>query len=335
MTINCNVLVACNSEQKQILEQEFPNIGYQTLTGYAISYGRHRLLTRLAIIFQIPKILIKINREKAWLAHFARQQQPDLIISDNRYGFYHPNIPSVFITHQLAIPSGMGKWADRILQRLNYSFINRFRYCWVPDLATTVSLAGKLSHPGVLPRTPLCYLGPLSRLQACPPATTLESIDLLIVLSGPEPQRSILERLLLKGPGLPGLSVVLVRGLTGNPPLPPEKKGLTVFNYLNSTLLNQYVCQAKFVLARSGYSSVMDYLKLRKKTILIPTPGQTEQEYLGLQLQQQQLALVLPQKNFNIALAFGQARQFAYRQPELSSESYKEIITALINELPA
>jgi hypothetical protein len=270
------------------------------------------------------------------------RERPDAVISDNRYGLYNREIISVFITHQLCIYTGLGKLADRWLQGINYRYIERFSFCWVPDLEEKQGLAGFLSHPGRLPAIPIRYIGLLSRFErrsnADPgselvPAPGLAhgreptSCDLLILLSGPEPQRTIFEcRVLEQLEGYTG-KLILVRGLPGDtagnkiqwgepgaweagtPVVPP---GALVYDHLPAAALNKVVEGAEWVLCRPGYSSVMDLLKLGKKCIFVPTPGQTEQEYLGSYLAGRGLAYCVPQHGFSLNAALEAAKDFPF-----------------------
>jgi len=230
------------------------------------------------------------------------------VISDNRYGLWHTDLYCILITHQLNIQSGMGDWVDRWVQRWHYRLINRFNVCWVPDISAGTGLAGKLSHPAQMPDIPTHYIGLLSRMERSQ-LDKDETIDLLILLSGPEPQRSILERLLWEQLRSYKGTFIFVRGLPGGgSPL----TGDNVYDHLPAWTLNKYLLKARLVVARSGYSTVMDLVRLQKRSILIPTPGQTEQEYLGKYLTAQRIALCVNQKGFSLMDAVSQAEQFSY-----------------------
>jgi uncharacterized protein (TIGR00661 family) len=326
--LGCIVIIACNSTQKALLLPEFPQLSYVNLAGYDLKYGKTRGGTVLRIIFQIPKILIRINNEKKWLNIFLKQQPVDIIISDNRYGLHASAIHSVFITHQLYIHTGLGKMADRFIQWLNYRQIARFTACWVPDFKAPKALAGKLSNPGKLPPIPVTYLGGLSRLQSC--SAEKEPIDLLIILSGPEPQRSIFENQLLQQLKNYSGKAVLVRGLPESRKQLTCAENVTVHNYASVALLNNLICRADYIISRSGYTTVMDLLKLQKKGIFVPTPGQAEQEYLAVYLHKEHLAYTLQQSHFSLSTALQAAREFPYKQPVLPMNDYKIIIQQLI-----
>jgi hypothetical protein len=301
----CIVVAAVSGVQKTILLREIPDLLFTELPGYGIKYGKNRAMTVFQLICSIPKILIRVNREKAWLRAWARREEPDLIISDNRYGLYLPGVVSVFVTHQLRIRTPLGAVADRILQRMNYAFIRRYSLCWVPDAEEPDGLAGELSHPARLPGIPVRYIGWLSRFGGCdvgedngygkPVEGT--GFDLLVLLSGPEPQRTLLEKKILEQvTDYPG-RVVLVRGLPDGAELaaPPR---VTVHNHLPAAELEVVIRGAGQIICRSGYSTVMDLMRLGKRAILIPTPGQTEQEYLGNYLARKGWAVCVEQDGF-------------------------------------
>ncbi|HVV03038.1 MAG TPA: glycosyltransferase [Puia sp.] len=300
------VYVAAVGDQKALLKEEFPFLSFVELPGYHIKYDKNRAFTLLKLIFSIPKILIRVKEENHWLRQFQEKEGVDIVISDNRYGLWHRDLYCVLITHQLNIQSGMGDWMDRRIQRWHYRLVNRFNACWVPDMPLGMGLAGKLSHPTRVPDIPTHYIGLLSRME---PLHMDETIDLLILLSGPEPQRTILEKMLWEQLKAFQGNFILVRGLPkGGSPL----NGTNVYDHIPTGTLNEYLSKAKLVVARSGYSTVMDLVRLQKRSILIPTPGQTEQEYLGKYLTAQRIALCVSQKNFSLMDAFLQADQFSY-----------------------
>jgi UDP-N-acetylglucosamine:LPS N-acetylglucosamine transferase len=256
-----------------------------------------------------------------------RRESIDAIISDNRYGLHSKKIISVFITHQLQIKTPFGKITDKILQKLNYRYIDKFSVCWVPDFKNNNSLAGKLSHPGIFPGIPVHYIGLLSRFAK---KETSAFYKILILLSGPEPQRTILENIILNDLKLYNEKTILVRGL------PEEKKIITVslnvevHNHLSATELNEKICQSEIVICRSGYSTIMDLARLRQKSIMVPTPGQTEQEYLAEYLFKKKLILKINQKDFSLAQAIEAAGKFPYKEFE---EKNSNLLEEAINKL--
>jgi hypothetical protein len=308
LNFGCEVIIATGGKQKVLLQQEFRNIRYVPLAGYRIRYSNKRWKTIVGIFLQVPKILLAIRREKKWLRGFIRRTKVHAVISDNRYGLTSSRIPSIFITHQLLIKTAAGGLAESTLQRLNYRFIQKFTACWVPDFEGPNNLAGDLSHPPVLPRLPLKYLGALTRFKFKEETGTTN--ELLIILSGPEPQRSIFEAMLMVDLQSTHSSAVLVRGLPGETrPLENSNEKLVIHNHLPGEMLLEVIQSSRIVIGRPGYSSVMDMMGLEKLFIFVPTPGQPEQEYLGNFLASKNLCLALPQAGFSLARALQTVNQ--------------------------
>lgn len=309
------VWLAGEGAQQRLLEAEFPGLPFLSLPGYRVTYAQTAGGLLWKMLGQIPRIQRMIRFENSWLKEKGEELQLDAVISDNRYGLYHERIPSVFITHQLQIKSPAGKWTERILQKRNYDHINRFQACWVPDSEGPDNLGGELSHPPRKPRVPLAYTGPLSRFTKRNAAAPQKD-RLLILLSGPEPQRSLLEEKVLRDIAHYNGHATIVRGLPGSPVMIPSTSMIRIYNHLPAAELQNEMEQAEFVLCRSGYSSVMDLAALQKKSILVPTPGQTEQQYLGNYLAQKGFAPCLLQKDFTVANAIRLAADFPYSLPQ-------------------
>jgi len=314
--INCllrydfRLILAGDGAVKALLKQEFPTLPFIELPGYHISYSAHKWTMAFQLAIQIPKIIAGIKYENKRLEQLVKEHHIDGIISDNRYGLYHSSVPSVFISHQLLIKTPYGNQTDLYLQQLNYNYINRFSECWVPDHERETTLSGILSHPVFSPKIPLRYIGPLSRFHQ---GTTQEEKHLLILLSGPEPQRTIFEKICLAQLSLYNGPVVLVRGLPAETNKLTVPKNISVYNHLNTSLLQEKINAASFIIARCGYSTVMDLAIMKKKGILIPTPGQTEQEYLAKHLMSVQFAFCVEQNKFKLLPALELASKFSYR----------------------
>jgi uncharacterized protein (TIGR00661 family) len=329
---NCEVILAGEGKTATLLQTEFPQLLFLPLTGYNVQYAKKRVASTGKLFLQIPKILAAIRQEQAWLQKIVTAYKIDAVISDNRYGLHHKTIPSVFITHQLLIKTGFGSLADRALQKLNYRYLNRFTECWVPDSNEGFHLAGDLSYPAVLPLIPTRYIGILSRYK--PPDSTPLTHYLLIILSGPEPQRTVLEKLLLQQVKNIQQPVFFVRGLPGTITLPPVPYHVTITNHLATTTLQKAMEGATFVISRCGYSTVMDIATLQKKSILIPTPGQTEQEYLAKHLTKNNMALCIPQSKLGLKNALELAATFPYEfRSVFNNDNLSVAIDSLLKKL--
>ena len=194
---------------------------------------------------------------------------------------------------------------------MNYKLINQFNTCWIPDEKENPSLAGKLSHPKKLPAIPVIYIGLQSRFEKI--STPMQKDRLLIILSGPEPQRTLFEKIILRELNLFTAEAVVLRGLPTSKEIIPSTDKIKFYNHLGSKLLNEEMAKAEFVISRSGYSTVMDIMKLNKKSILIPTPGQTEQQYLAAHLLENQFSYCTSQKKFSLLQTLEVSKRFSYQ----------------------
>lgn len=272
-----------------------------------------------------------MRAENLWLQKVVQDQGIDAVISDNRFGLYHAKIPCIFITHQLSIKSPFGRGSEKILQKWNYKNINRFSACWIPDNEGIENLAGSLSHPDKKPVIPLRYIGALSRFEK--KKIEEKKGHLLFILSGPEPQRTIFENKIINEISHYNGTAVIVRGLPGNPSIIPSTGMIRFYNHLSADELNKEIAAAEYIISRSGYTTVMDLVKLKKKSILVPTPGQTEQEYLADYLMQKKTALVINQKTFSLTAILQQAAHFNYTFIETGDEKLKAMVREFVQAL--
>lgn len=303
------VMIAASGNTKHLLQKEFPEISFIELRGYDITYGKSRWTLPLRVITQIPKIVSIIWYEHKWLQKIIDEFGIDLVISDNRYGLYSKKIFCVFITHQLRIKSAI-PFTEKILQLNNYYHIKKFNYCWIPDSANQNNVSGEMAHPIKMPKIKTFYIGLLSRFKKN--QSIKIKYNYCIVLSGPEPQRTILEKMILKNIETINGTILLVRGLPNSEGVIASASNVEIKNYLPGNQLQQAFWQSDFIISRSGYTTVMEILSLQKKSILIATPGQTEQEYLSKIVQEKKLCFTISQRNLNLKTAIEQAKLFSY-----------------------
>ena len=325
---NCEVLIAAEGSGKILLQKEFPGLIFIELKGYRMHYSRTKFWMPVKLIVQLPKLIYSIYAEKRWLKKAVCEYKIDAVIADNRLGLSHTKIPCVYITHQLHIKTG-GRFTESISKKIHYHFINKYTVCWVPDAAGEINLAGQLSHPLVLPNVPVVYIGPLSRFEKI---DTAIKYDLCVILSGPEPQRSIFEKIILTGLKKFKGSVFMLRGLPGNSPtIKSNSNTLQIQNHLSAPELNLVLQQSKIIICRSGYTTIMDLVKLQKKAILVPTPGQTEQEYLANYLQEQNLFYRVQQKYFSVSDALKKAAGFSFKEAVVQQNNYEKAIEDFVS----
>ena len=292
-------VVACNEWQRSFLNDTLGNIETVHLEGYNIRYSARNRWMQAGLLWQLPGIVKTIKAEHKWLQGLLQERQIDGIISDNRYGLYSAKVPSVIMTHQLRVQSGMGQMADDVAQRLHYRYLEKFDNIWVPDVAETGGLAGVLSHPRQMPAN-TSYMGLLSRFDAAPASVQTHKIgerpELLVLLSGAEPQRTAIAELLWQQAMQYKGIVTFVEGTTEVPEpkeIPPH---ISYHKRLTGTKQETALHQAELVVCRSGYSTLMDLVAQNKRAIVIPTPEQTEQEYLGAYLHEQGIFYCAPPK---------------------------------------
>ena len=326
------VIVGCEvpSAAHSLLSHEFPAIQFVDLPGYHVQYAQTTAFFAFKMAAQLPKIFFAIKKENNWLQKTISKFNVDLVVSDNRYGLHTKKCPCIFITHQLRIKAP-NHFLENILQKINYRLINRFSMCWVPDFPLNKDnpeknggIAGELSHPALSPKIPVQYIGVLNREGRLLP--NFNKYKFLILLSGPEPQRSLLEEKLVQWVRQINEPVLLARGKPGSTDTINAPINCTVINHLTLDELETAFYSCEYVIARSGYTTVMEILARKKKSILIPTPGQTEQEYLADHLMSQQWAYTFSQDNNAYFDAIRAGEKFSYIQPALPNVNLDEVI---------
>ncbi len=290
-----NPILASDGDAIKLLKKEFPSLTTIELPSYQIKYAKNARFFKWKMAWSIPRMLKAIQNEKKITQKIIEQYQIDGIISDNRFGVVNKRIPCVFITHQLNVLSGSTTFLTSALHR---NWIKNFQECWVPDFQDLPHLSGKLGH---LKKTKLNikYLGTLSRFEK---KEIEEMYDLAVVLSGPEPQRTIFEKMIATQIHLFEGKVIFIKGKIEDEEKSESLGNTTFYNFMKTKDLEQALNQSKKVLSRSGYTTIMDLVKLQKKAFFVPTPGQTEQEYLAKHLQKQKIAPYASQDNFRIEL---------------------------------
>lgn len=291
-------ILASDGDALLLLQKEFPKLKSYTLPSYDIQYSKNAAFLKLKLFFQIPKILRQIKKEQKVVQHIIDKENINGIISDNRFGVHSNKIKSVYITHQVEVLSG---FTTLFTTKLHQKIINKFNACWIPDIKGIPNLSGKLSNTKNL-KTKVKFLGLLSRFNK---ENIVEKViykyDILILLSGPEPQRTLLEKKLISEFKNSTKKIVFVRGIISDKNQIANTKYITYKNYLLQTELEKAINESELIISRSGYSTIMDLAVLQKKVFFIPTPGQTEQEYLAKHLKELKIAPFSSQKEFTIS----------------------------------
>lgn len=325
-----SVVFAGNEWQRNYITKTFPAIETIHLEGYNVHYSQSGKSFMFSLAKQLPGLLKTIMNEHNWLMQLTTGEHFDGIISDNRYGLYHPSVPSVIMTHQVLAQSGMGALTDNLLRRIHYKRLQQYGQCWIIDVPGRPNLAGKLAHPDVLPDNAK-YIGLLSQIEQ---RRLNQEEHLLVLLSGPEPQRGILSDILWQQVLQHTGKVVFVEG-SDNVHRKNIPSHVVYHKRVTKEVLQPLIENANIVVCRSGYSTLMDLAVLNKKAILIPTPGQTEQEFLGAHLHREGVLYCTKQKNFNLKDSLSGTAKFPFKKLSLNNahQLYRPILDEWIKEL--
>lgn len=286
-------IIASDGIALELLQKEFPYVQTLKLPSYKIEYAKNGKNFKWKLLKNFPEMIKAIWKEEKKVRKWIKKYDIDGIISDNRLGVFSKKIPSVYLTHQLNVMTGNTTWFTSILHQ---QIIKKHNECWIPDLEGTPNLTGKLGHVEN-PDFNLKYIGPLSRMHK---KEIPKQFDLMIILSGPEPQRGLLEeKLKVEILGYKG-NVVFIKGIIEKDQKKEQIENVTYFNFMNSRQLEQTFNESETVLCRSGYTTIMDLVKLEKKAFFIPTPGQYEQEYLAKKLKEEGLVPYAKQSDFQM-----------------------------------
>ncbi|HLC82708.1 MAG TPA: glycosyltransferase [Bacteroidia bacterium] len=310
---NAEVVIAADGGPLALLKQEFPQLTFIQLKGYNIQYPKSGSM-KMKMLLSIPKIVTGIKEEHTQLDKIIDDYKIDIVISDNRYGCWSKKVKSIFITHQLMIKAPIG---ESVLHNKVLKYTDNYDECWVPDLAGGNNLSGDLAHKFSLPKNTF-FVGVLTRFSNLPLLDSARSDktmhDIIAIISGPEPQRSVFEKLVIEQLKQTNLKALVVCGKASE-----EKtetiKNIKIVSHLKSEEMQTAIQNTDIILSRSGYSTVMDLANLGKKAIFIPTPGQTEQEYLAEMFMKKGIAFSQAQSSFDLKKALAM------------SENYKGFIT--------
>lgn len=293
LDLGFNPIIASDGMALTLLQKEFPTLNCLELPSYKIEYPAKESDFKFKMLQNMPDVIEAMLAEKKLVKKWVSEYNLKGIISDSRLGVYSKKVPSVFITHQLNVLSGNTSWLTSSVQRL---IIKKFDECWVPDTNEKPTLSGKLGHLKTASDS-IKYLGPLSRMTK---TEVSSKYKLMVLLSGPEPQRSILEEILINDLKDYTGKTIFIKGIVQEEEIVEQVGNCTFYNFMTSEDLEQKINESEMLICRSGYTTIMDLAKLQKKALLIPTPGQYEQEYLAKRLFKQGRLMFVKQEKFKL-----------------------------------
>ena len=303
---DCEVLIASDGDSLKFLHEHYPSLSFFELPGYSVQYAQKQDSMVLKMLEQLPKFAKAINEEHNTLQEIIEREHLDIVIADNRYGCYSKKIKSIFITHQLNIlMPEKWRWMERYVNQFNHGQIKKFSECWIP--APDSSLIPELvKSPKSIHRK---YIGYLSRFET--KKTGKKNYDIVAVVSGPSPQREEFVKIAEDQFRKSNLRTLIVKGDPKGSSLIQTNGNNSSVDYLLKDELNDIIKQAEIIIARSGYSMIMDLIKLNKKAIFVPTPGQTEQEYIAQELMNRKIAWSVSQSSFDLKSALVESGHYS------------------------
>jgi uncharacterized protein (TIGR00661 family) len=329
--LNYRVLISGSGKSLELLRISFPDQQIIDAPHFSVKYS-DKCSMSLKLTFQLPKVVLGIVKDYIWLKKIIPIYNINLVISDNRYGLFNRKVISVLVSHQIYpfMPKSL-KWAEPLAKFILGKFIKAFDRCWVPDYANpAISLTGSLSHHNYALQN-ISFMGILSRFSITGEINEhfSEPYDIVVILSGPEPQRSIFEEIIVNQIKQTNYKSAIICGIHQPQFKNKAFRHIDFFYHLPAVQLKQLLYHAGVIICRAGYSTIMDLVELKLKAVLIPTPGQPEQEYLASFLEKKGFFYSMNQRDFNIEKAIQ-----IYRSGEIKMKHLpKTNIKAYLNDI--
>jgi hypothetical protein len=299
--LNNNVLIGAGEEHLSLFKKETPDIKCVSFPGFKPGYSKF-FPQYMWMLFKTPVLLFHIISEHYQLKKIIREHSIDIVISDNRFGLWNRKVRTAYVTHMPVIPlPRMLYFLEFIGVLLHRWIINRYDFCFIPDLPGENNLSGRLSHGIRLPSNTR-FIGLLSRFSDIGPGKAEKLIDgdyNTVILSGPEPQRTILKKRLEEALEKHEIPTLILGGSPWKESSPEQSGNIIFINHLQASQMKKVLENSNCIICRSGYTTIMELISLRCSALLIPTPGQTEQEYLARYLEEKGWFRWIPQKKIN------------------------------------
>jgi spore coat polysaccharide biosynthesis predicted glycosyltransferase SpsG len=272
------VIIASGNEHLAFFKTEIPDLEFVCFTGFKPGYSRI-LPQYLHLLLRVPVLFWHILKEHIRIKKLIDKESVDILISDNRFGLWNKNITTVYITHMPRIPFPAGfRFLESAGIFLHGLVIKRYSFCYIPDLPGDVNLSGRLSH-GLKLSENVTFIGILSRFSA--PEMNNNRSHNLVILSGPEPQKSILKDKIINALKKDEMQTIILEGKPGENASANNKANMISHRHLSTDKMKEEIQNSRVIITRSGYTTLMELVSLNRSAYVVPTPGQTEQEYLA------------------------------------------------------
>jgi spore coat polysaccharide biosynthesis predicted glycosyltransferase SpsG len=299
---NHNIIIGTGKDHMNFFKHEFPEISCIYFPGFKIKYSRY-LPQYIIIILKIPSFIFHRIREHLRLNKIIENYKTDIVISDSRTGLWNTRTKTVLVTHMPGIPyPGSLRFLEKTILPLARKTISRFSYCYIPDLPEELNLSGKLSHHLRLPSN-VRYIGLLSRFTTVRGniVTQGKKYYCAVLLSGPEPQKEMLKKMLIRILEMTDRPSVILEAKPEGESHSEERGNLTYINHLRTDEMLSLILESENIITRSGYTTLMELISLKTSALIIPTPGQPEQEYLAEYMKERGWFKVAQQREKEIA----------------------------------
>ena len=331
ISMNHNVIIGTGKDHINFFTTEFPGLTCIYFPGFRIKYSRF-LPQYLVITLKIPAFIIQSIKDHLKLKKLIREYNFDIVISDSRTGLWNRGIKTVLITHMPRIPYPRGiRFLENTIIPLARRVINRYSYCYIPDFAEESNISGKLSHNLKLTDNTR-FIGLLSRFtsfqsNAVPVA---KKFYCTVILSGPEPQKGILKQTMVSILEKDSRKSVILEGRPGSEKKVETRGNLTYINHLPTSEMYSLILESENVVTRSGYTTLMELISIKKSALIIPTPGQPEQEYLAEYMEKRGWFKAVTQKESEIS---GSLPVKGYEIPDGLAGRSEELLETALAEL--
>ena len=297
------VTIGGSGDSGELLKLTFPDLSFFSIPSLTIRYKGQGTGLIFSLFTQVPAMILSAFREHLLLKKVVRRYAVNVVISDNRYGLYCRGTYNIFVTHQISpVLPRFYKWAEYPLYLIIRNRIKRFHECWIPDFAGKNNLTGNLSHRYTLPKNAK-FIGLLSRFDEVfvyPGETEIEKYNLVVVMSGPQPQLNSITGIVVGQAHQLATKILIITGLQVSPVMNTQREGLKIVPHLPPAEFKSALLKADRIVCRSGYSGIMDLVTLGKSAVLVPTPGQPEQEYLAAYLSKKGIFTFVKQSELDL-----------------------------------
>ena len=281
--MNNNIFIGSGEKHLSLFRNELPGLSYIQFPGFKPGYSRF-LPQYLALLLKTPLLLYHIILEHFRLKRIIRKHAIDIVISDNRFGLWNRKVKTVYVTHMPLIPLPKPlRFLEFFGILLHRAVIKKYSLCFIPDLPGELNVSGRLSHGIKLPDN-VRYIGILSRFISMGPYLQENPVKFqhnTVILSGPEPQREIFKQKLVTLLKDKEPMTVMLEGRPDKMREIVRSGNIINYNHLPASEMKEMITGSKSIITRSGYTTIMELVSLNCSALLIPTPGQTEQEYLA------------------------------------------------------